>query len=418
MKTLHPLTLAGALAFTLLGCADDGAYDSAGASWGGGDAPGSFGEGASADEFEGEGEGEGERPRPQPGQLTAGEWRDLDEWGFWLSLFDPGRTDALGTHLRTWGIQPLERVAVTLTYDGAPAADVEVALEDARGVAWNARTDNRGRAELWPALFDEGQGAEGQDTERPGLVLRVGETVVAEALPADGAPIEIDLAAHGFEPPADPEGLDLMLVVDTTGSMCDELRYLQSELAGVVREVRRTHGDDLSLRVAIQVYRDRGDDYVVRQFPFESDPDRALDHLLDQGCGGGGDYPEAVGPALAAATDLEMQGGGWRTEARARLMFLVLDAPAHTDSQTLAQLHAGVADAAAAGVRIVPVASSGVDRATEFMLRSFAVVTGGTYVFLTDDSGIGDSHLEPTVGPYRVELLDNLMTRLINSALE
>ncbi len=415
MKTLHPLTLAGALAFTLIGCADDGAYDSAGASWGGGDAPGSFAEDAPV-EGEIEGEGEVERPLPQPGQLTAGEWRDLDEWDFWLSLFAQDRTDRLGEHLRTWGIQPLERVAAVVTYDGAPAIDVEVVLEDERGVAWTARTDNRGRAELWPALF--GEGHSDPQAERPGVVLRVGEAVVAEALPADGAPIEIDLAAHGFAPPADPEGLDLMLVVDTTGSMCDELRYLQSELAGVVRAVRRTHGDDLPLRVAIQVYRDRGDDYVVRQFPFESDPDRALADLLDQGCGGGGDYPEAVGPALAAATDLEMQGGGWRAGARARLMFLVLDAPAHDDSQTLAQLHAGVADAAAAGVRIVPVASSGVDRATEFMLRSFAVVTGGTYVFLTDDSGIGDSHLEPTVGPYRVEPLDNLMTRLINSALE
>lgn len=25
---------------------------------------------------------------PEPGQLTAGEWRDLDDWPFWLSLLE------------------------------------------------------------------------------------------------------------------------------------------------------------------------------------------------------------------------------------------------------------------------------------------------------------------------------------------
>ena len=31
------------------------------------------------------------------------------------------------------------------------------------------------------------------------------------------------------------------------------------------------------------------------------------------------------------------------------------------------------------GIRLIPVASSGVDKSTEFMLRSFAIATGGEY---------------------------------------
>ena len=41
------------------------------------------------------------------------------------------------------------------------------------------------------------------------------------------------------------------------------------------------------------------------------------------------------------------------------------------------------------------------------------MATGGTYTFLTDDSGVGGSHLEPTVGEYQVEQLNDLLVRLI-----
>ena len=37
------------------------------------------------------------------------------------------------------------------------------------------------------------------------------------------------------------QALDLMLMVDATGSMSDELRYLQSELLNVLTRVRHSH---------------------------------------------------------------------------------------------------------------------------------------------------------------------------------
>ena len=44
-----------------------------------------------------------------------------------------------------------------------------------------------------------------------------------------------------------------------------------------------------------------------------------------------------------------------------------------------------------------------------------AVMTGGKYVFLTDDSGVGDSHEEPDITGYKVEKLNDLMVREIRS---
>ena len=43
------------------------------------------------------------------------------------------------------------------------------------------------------------------------------------------------------------------------------------------------------------------------------------------------------------------------------------------------------------------------------------MASGGTYVFLTDHSGVGNPHLEPTIGPYDVEKLNSLLVRLIDN---
>ncbi|HEY0108510.1 MAG TPA: hypothetical protein VGB67_02715, partial [Fibrella sp.] len=55
----------------------------------------------------------------------------------------------------------------------------------------------------------------------------------------------------------------------------------------------------------------------------------------------------------------------------------------------------------------------GIDKETEFLMRMLAIGTQGTYVFITNDSGIGNTHLIPSVGDYQVEYLNELMLRLI-----
>jgi hypothetical protein len=44
-----------------------------------------------------------------------------------------------------------------------------------------------------------------------------------------------------------------------------------------------------------------------------------------------------------------------------------------------------------------------------------ALMTGGKYVFLTDDSAVGESHEEPDIAGYTVEKLNDLMVREIRS---
>ena len=108
-----------------------------------------------------------------------------------------------------------------------------------------------------------------------------------------------------------------------------------------------------------------------------------------------------------------INSAGWNQEARARIAFLVLDAPCHKDSTTIALLHEQVLNAAAWGIRVVPVVCSGLDEAGELLMRSIALTTNGTSFFLTDDSGIGNAHLKPTTDTLKVEHLNDMLVRTI-----
>jgi hypothetical protein len=69
------------------------------------------------------------------------------------------------------------------------------------------------------------------------------------------------------------------------------------------------------------------------------------------------------------------------------------------------------------GVAVYPVACSGYKDEAEFVLRSCALLTGAEFLFLTDDSGVGNAHAEPHIHFYHVQKLDKLMGRMIAGEL-
>ena len=202
---------------------------------------------------------------------------------------------------------------------------------------------------------------------------------------------------------------DIAFVVDATGSMGDEIGFLKSDLLDILGRATDRH-PDLAMRTAALFYRDEGDDYLTRHSDFSANASATINFIQKQQADGGGDYPEAVHTAL----ERMLQDLSWDESARTRLAFLILDAPAHHETHVISSLQKSVTACARQGIRLVPVAASGVDKNTEFMLRFFAITTGGTYVFLTNDSGVGNDHIEATVGDYEVEQLNELMIRLID----
>jgi len=203
--------------------------------------------------------------------------------------------------------------------------------------------------------------------------------------------------------------LDLAFVLDTTGSMSDELSYINSELDNIVERVS-DELPNLSIRYGLVVYRDHGDDYVTRSYDFTSDLVAFRSTLAQQWADGGGDFEEAVDEAVAAMNALS-----WRDGNVARVAFHVADAPPHPG---LGGAYLKQVDAARkAGIRYFPVAASGIDDRTELLMREGAQFTSARYVFLTNDSGIGGEHAEPHIPCYFVQYLNVLMPRLIISEL-
>lgn len=285
---------------------------------------------------------------------------------------------------------------------GDPIHNASVELRSMRGNRGTLRSGTDGRCVVLPGYDGISRDSLELMIETPGRRQSVQRHL--HARPGDVIDIEIPGAVSQL-----PEQLDLALVIDTTGSMGDELEYLKVEFRAIVERIaeRFPHVDQ---RWAVVVYRDHGDAYVVREYDFTSSIGRVIDRLGDQSAGGGGDYPEAVDEALQCAADLR-----WRDGA-AKAAFLIADAPPHADraDDAIAQASAMRAE----GVALYPVASSGVKAEAEHLFRAAALMTGGGYSFLTDDSGVGNPHAEPHDAPaHSIQRLDDLIVQLVESEL-
>lgn len=330
-------------------------------------------------------------PRPgQGGLLTAGDHDDL--------LNPEGYAEYAGRFLQDHGrslpfIDTRERVAIAVRdFDGRPVpfARVEVARAGAP-LRLTAAAD--GVASYYPRF----------DRVPARTSVTVGGTRVVVAPGTKRVPVEV---AGRARPVA---ALDLALVIDTTGSMGDEMAYLQAELDAILARVKREAGQ-VDLRIGLVVYRDEGDEYVVRSAPLTADMRAMRAALARQSADGGGDQPEAVDQALRAVELMR-----WRPDA-AKAVLLVADAPPHAEG--IAPALASTGRLRARGVQIVPVAASGVEDSAEYVMRTMAVLTQGRYLFLTDDSGVGDPHAEPDLACYAVTHLDGLIARVLAGIVE
>ena len=339
--------------------------------------------------------------QPQGGLVTAGEWNDLDNWAFYQKTL---MKEPFKGFPDDWQMYTNHRIAVAITAKNKPAANATVTLFRNDTPIWTAKTDNLGRAELWVGAFQK------EKELNPTLLrLKVNEQWVSTATISE---TQVNRIALDETLPSPTNLVQIAFMVDATGSMGDELEFLKMDLKKVINEVQKTN-NQLKISTATVFYRDEGDEYVVKHSPFTEDINQTTEFISQQRADGGGDFPEAVDKALVQLNQLQ-----WQPEARTRIAFLVLDAPPHNKPAVISSIQYSVKTAAASGIKLIPVVASGIDKTTEFLMRFIAMYTNGTYVFITDHSGIGNKHLEPSVGEYQVEKLSDLMVRLIKKYSE
>ena len=329
----------------------------------------------------------------KPGLLTAGAWDDNLNFDFYLAYLtrlDASQAPGLPIIPRS---NRLEVRVVNAA--GAPLGDAKVTVADATGTLLEAPTRSDGRLFFFPQAVGAQTGDALQIT-----ATTDGASATSAATVGDDS-VSIAIAAAAANPPS---ALDLALVIDTTGSMQDEIDYLKAEVSDIAARISADF-PNVTQRWALILYRDTGDEYVVRTFDFTSSLATFQSRLAAQNAGGGNDYPEAPDQALAALNTLTFSA-----DSVARMAFWIADAP-HHDARAAAMV-SDFLTAQQKGIHLYPIAASGANDLLEYTMRTAAEVTGGRYLFLTNDSGVGGSHLEPTIPCYFVTTLGRAMVRM------
>lgn len=132
-----------------------------------------------------------------------------------------------------------------------------------------------------------------------------------------------------FEEPAPEkftggETLEMVFVLDTTGSMGGLLEGAKQRVWGIINEVMQKPSRP-GVRVGLVAYRDKTDAYVTKILPLTDDLDKVYTTLMELEAAGGGDTPEDVRRALAES----VKKAGWSKSKQgiAQIIFLVGDAP-------------------------------------------------------------------------------------------
>ena len=174
-----------------------------------------------------------------------------------------------------------------------------------------------------------------------------------------------------------PVPLDMVFILDTTGSMGEEIERLK-ETIEIIRDNLDLATPKPKLRFGLVLYRDRGDDYITQSFPLTENLKQFQSYLAKAKADGGGDTPEDLEAALAAAINKNM---GWDPKG-ARLVFIITDAPAHTYTDGV-PYNESAEQARSQAIKIHSIGTGGLPIDGEYQLRQIAQRTRGKYIFLT-----------------------------------
>jgi hypothetical protein len=356
---------------------------------------------------------------PEIMPLNAGEIDDNADWDTYLAY----RNNYLS--LYAGSVHDVDvtgrQIIRVVDDDGLPVIGARVRVYDGQTLISESCTYADGRT----LFFPNAQPA-AQNTQSFRVVVEK-DNAAAEFTIDPGAGFVWDVTLEGVQIPRDSVQLDVLFLLDSTGSMSDEIAELQNNILHISAQIDALGGIDT--RYGLVTYRDRTDDYIVRNFGFSADLSQFQTYLNSIVANGGGDHPESVNEALHDA----IHRLDWRGGNTVQLIFLVADAEPHLDYPQDYDYAQEMVVAAQNGIKIHPIASSGLQPAGEYIFRQIAQYTMGHFVFLTyDEGGFGapgtsrdDLHVGEADDPddpqddgdYTVEQLDELVLRLITDEL-
>jgi Mg-chelatase subunit ChlD len=181
----------------------------------------------------------------------------------------------------------------------------------------------------------------------------------------------------------DRDTLELVFVLDTTGSMGGLIDGAKQRIWGIINEVMQKPSKP-RVRVGLVAYRDNGDEYITKLLPLTEDLDKAYTTLMDYQANGGGDTPENVRKALAEG----VRNAGWSKAGlgMAQIVFLVGDAPPQNYEQEPDVL-VTTAEAVRKNMIVNTIQCGNLD-GTRQIWQSIALRGEGKYFAIAQDGGV------------------------------
>ncbi|MCP4135478.1 MAG: VWA domain-containing protein [bacterium] len=171
--------------------------------------------------------------------------------------------------------------------------------------------------------------------------------------------------------------IDILFILDTTGSMGEEISRLKSTIELINLNLANSPSKPKT-RFGMVLYKDKHDSYITKTIALTSNLDRFQKQLNRVTASGGGDTPEDLQSALSIA----MRKIKWNKNG-IRLAFIITDAAAHLDYGQKYNYVSAVKDARKKGIKIFSVGTGGLNIAGEYILRQIAQYSKGKYIFLT-----------------------------------
>lgn len=301
-------------------------------------------------------------PPQQFAGVKAGEWDDNANYREWKTFLSRSQVGYRRVNLDD------RRFLVVRDKNGLGIPRCKVTVSDGRQMRTSFVTTASGRAILFPH-------AEGLGGDKLTATADCAEGTAQVSFPMidqdDGA---IDLKLQAERRPIGMRTVDVAFVLDTTGSMSEEIAAVKATIQKVASSLS---SDQVTVRIGLVEYKDRTDQFVTRVFPFSSDLASFSRRVSQISAGGGGDTPEDMNAGLhTALTQLE-----WSEKSVARLAFVIADAPPHLDYDG-PDYAKDMKTASHKGVQLFTVAASGMDQLGQVVFRQMAQFTGGTNMFV------------------------------------
>jgi hypothetical protein len=302
--------------------------------------------------------------------LNAGEINDNEEWDTYL-LYRRNFTNPSPfiTQVDVTG----RRIIRVTNEDGLPVlgAAVTVSLTDGTPISTGC-TYATGETLFMPNAFATSQGVDTFTVraEKDGVSVEANLTLSEMS----GHTLDLTLAVA----PSDETNLDVMFLFDATGSMQDEIDQITNNILYISEEIDNLP-DDVNVRYGLVSYKDGA--YPTQVWDFTPDVETFQAQLASLFTAGGS------GETLNDGLDKALHAVQWRGGDTVKLVFLIGDEPPGIYEQH-PSYGVSMMRAAEYGVKVHPVASSGLDLQGEYVFRQIAQATMGHFVFLTYEGGV------------------------------